>query len=521
MIKKWGFLATVALLGIVQLAFIGQFNTVDTANGDAIDYGGIYISRISSIDTNEWIEIHNSYSQNVEITTLELQNYNTNGNLNPNPPIKLENGLLLANSYTLIKRTSAPSAGSDYEYSSAIVPMTSGGTKLYVNGVKTSDLCWGSFATSSAGQACQAANLTFDYRNPSLTESGHVNVSECELIDLGSAASCNINKLMPVLYPVMYTPGFGGFIPDQPETPDPGDGGGTEPDPDRPPQYCRALQLSEVSTNEQWIELYNSSDFAIRSENLDGCILAVQYGDKTPPNFDRYRVALDQFLGDGIIARYDYILIDVALTDGLGLPKSVSNRTILIHDTGADYSEMTYSSQKNNTSLAYFSDDWKTTYAPTPGAENIYQQWQSCDVGKHINEKTGNCVKDTEPPAECAENQFRNPATGRCKKLDSDRGLAECAVGQFRNPLTNRCKKLPTADDLKLCAEGYERNPETNRCRKVVNGSDAQYALDPMGDELQNSMWVWLGGGGLVLAGGLIIWQFRSEISRLFRRMRK
>jgi len=56
--------------------------------------------------------------------------------------------------------------------------------------------------------------------------------------------------------------------------------------------------------------------------------------------------------------------------------------------------------QKSLTSYANFGVDtdnnetWKVTYNPTPGAENIYQEFRTCEDGKVINTVTGNCVKD-------------------------------------------------------------------------------------------------------------------------------
>jgi hypothetical protein len=289
--------------------------------------------------------------------------------------------------------------------------------------------------------------------------------------------------------------------------------------PELGPQYCDRLLLSEISTNEQWIELYNSSNLTITTDNLVDCFLSVQYGDKLPPNFDRYKLDLEQFLGAGVIAPYGYYVVDVSIADGLSLPKSVKDRMVIIFDAEEDYDEVKYSNQKANVSLAYFANGWKITYAPTPGSENIYQQWQTCDTGKQINEKTGNCVKIPEPPAECADGQYRNPATGRCKKIDGGNTLVDCAEGQFRNPLTNRCKKIASDDELAPCAEGWERNPETNRCRKIVNKGDAEYGIDPTAGSAMSDMWAWMGGGGLALAGGLVTWQFRPEISRIGRRI--
>lgn len=74
-----------------------------------------------------------------------------------------------------------------------------------------------------------------------------------------------------------------------------------------------------------------------------------------------------------------------------------------------------------------------------------------------------------------------NPATGNCvKATTATKTVQECAEGQYRNPLTGRCKKIESSSDPKPCAEGYERNPQTGRCRKIVSPNDGtDYALVP------------------------------------------
>lgn len=296
-------------------------------------------------------------------------------------------------------------------------------------------------------------------------------------------------------------------------------GGQEEETGDDVPQYCSVLQLSEISTNEQWIEIYNDSDFVILPVNLKNCFLSVQYGDKIIDGKPNYRkLNLGSFSGLSRIEEYEYFIISINETS-LSLAKNVKDRSVVIHDNTDDYSDTLYSTQKAGTSLSYFADGWKITYHVTPRAENIYQQWQTCETGKHINEATGNCVKDPEPPAECAEGQFRNPETGRCKKIASEKELVECAVGQFRNPLTNRCKKIAVDDGLKPCAEGWERNPDTNRCRKIISSEPAQFSIDEMEGSDAENYWIWAGIGGLLAVGGVVLWQFRPEISKFFKKI--
>lgn len=304
-----------------------------------------------------------------------------------------------------------------------------------------------------------------------------------------------------------------------------------EEDIEKVTQYCQALVLSEISSVEQWVEIYNKSDLTIFPANMSECLLGVQSGDTKAGglrNYSYYKVS--SFLSFSSINRYAYVVLDLTKTESKNkiIPNSssIKDRSVIIADDETDYDYgAIYKSQKEGTTLSYFADGWKVTYSPTPGEENKYQQYQTCEPGKHINEKTGNCVKDPEPPAECAEGQYRNPETGRCKKIAEANVLAECPEGQYRNPLTNRCKKIATDDDLVPCAEGYERNPETNRCRKIRASENAEYAVEPFGVSNENHTWAIIGAIGIGAIGLLIILQFRHEIAQGFgnivRRIKK
>ena len=159
--------------------------------------------------------------------------------------------------------------------------------------------------------------------------------------------------------------------------------------------------------------------------------------------------------------------------------------------------------QKKSTSYAFFGYDntgqalWRSTYQPTPGAANVYQEFRTCPAGKIINETTGNCVKvaTLEPVQDCPAGKYRNPATGRCKNIET--------------------ATVPTP-----CKEGYERNPETNRCRKIKTNTGADFALIPeTGGESQSFIAIWALVALLALGIGYLIFQFRRELIQLLRRI--
>ena len=94
-----------------------------------------------------------------------------------------------------------------------------------------------------------------------------------------------------------------------------------------------------------------------------------------------------------------------------------------------------------------------------------------------------------------------------------------CPAGKYRNPLTGRCKKIET-EKTKECAPGYERNPETKRCRKIKSANTgADYTLVPTTSGGKN---VFIAAGVVItiIALGVlyVVWQFRREIVRTFRK---
>ena len=206
--------------------------------------------------------------------------------------------------------------------------------------------------------------------------------------------------------------------------------------------FTEVLSYYETLKSEQFIELHNTN-----SEQLlmNGC--KIKYKNKT---YDLNGIIKP----DGYFAYYP---IDFSLT------KNPNNSiTIEIIDANGDViDKMSYpNGQRKATSYALIGYDgdgkeiWKTTYAPTPGEPNNYQEYKTCESGKVINKETGNCVK----------------VTSVSERI--------CKEGQYLNLLTGRCKKIETSK-AKTCKEGYYYNPNTNRCRKIKENNGANYDLKP------------------------------------------
>lgn len=260
-----------------------------------------------------------------------------------------------------------------------------------------------------------------------------------------------------------------------------------EPEPEPVPvQSCAGLKITEIysyyetNADEQFVELYNSLDEDIV---LDAC--ALRYKSKDYPL-------------QGILASKQY-----AVVQNLSLTKDPSSElTLEIVDATGPVESASYAhGQKSGTSFALVDGQWLRTYAPTPAAANVYQEFRSCPDGKVINPETGNCVNETvaQEPAACKEGYYRNPETGRCKKNEE-----------------------PVAE--KVCDEGYELNPETNRCRKIRASNLSDYPVEEITEETHDSPQVFVAVWALVALGVIVIVyvviQFRHEIVKIFRRVK-
>ncbi len=268
---------------------------------------------------------------------------------------------------------------------------------------------------------------------------------------------------------------------------------------------CRGLEFSEVLTyydkeqSEQFIELFNP---LAESINLQGC--QIGYKNKL--------YALEGTINSGGYLTF-YPHSQFSLTKNPKNPSIIS----LIDADGEAVDELAYpNGQKKLTSYAKIIDStgeesWKLTYAITPGRENIYQQYRTCEEGKVINEATGNCVKAT---------SISKSTSSTVSKL-----LEDCPPGKYRNPLTGRCKNIATttSSTLKECAEGYERNPETNRCRKIKKANDgAEFAVKPVAHS-DGTAFIGIGIVVIIILLGVVYvaLQFRHEIIRAARKIRQ
>ncbi len=251
---------------------------------------------------------------------------------------------------------------------------------------------------------------------------------------------------------------------------------------------CRGLRFSEVlsyyddSQAEQFIEFYNAGSEQIL---MDGC--RIKYKNKFYPLNGIVKP-------EGYFVRY---LMDFSITKN---PTNMNALEIVDAD-GIAVDRLEYpNGQRKGASYALIGYNvdgeaiWRVTYAPTPGEPNNYQEFKTCEVGKVINEATGNCVK----------------ITTVAEKV--------CAEGQYLNPLTGRCKKIEVAT-AKTCKEGYVLNEETGRCKKIIENNGANYSLATEVYEEKTSFVAVYTIVGVVLAGiGYVIYEFRREIFRLFRR---
>lgn len=252
---------------------------------------------------------------------------------------------------------------------------------------------------------------------------------------------------------------------------------------------CKNLRFSEILSyyetlkSEQFIEFYNAGSEQIL---MDGC--KIRYKNK---NYELTGILKAE-------GYYAYYPSEFSLTKN----PANANTLEIIDTTGEVVDKLVYpNGQRKGTTYAWIGYDekgeeiWRVTYAPTPGTENNYQEFKTCEAGKVINEATGNCVK----------------VTTLTEKV--------CKEGYYLNILTGRCKKYEEKSE-KTCKEGYYLNPETNRCRKIVENDGADYSLKPENYE-ESSSFVGLYAVLGVIGAGLLymIYEFRKEILKLLKRV--
>ena len=108
---------------------------------------------------------------------------------------------------------------------------------------------------------------------------------------------------------------------------------------------------------------------------------------------------------------------------------------------------------------AFDGSSWRWSSHPSPDGANIFPP---------DTVASGSAAISLLKP--CTPDQYRNPATNRCRSLVSaTTAVQPCQQGQERNPATSRCRAvLAASTSLKPCAAGQTRNPATNRCRSIT-----------------------------------------------------
>ena len=434
-------------------------------------------------DVGEFIELLNLTDAPLVLAGYTLQyDFGSSGSI---PLFTFPEGSYMTGKHLLLKYELSPDADqADLTYARSLA-FEAGPLRLIYEGKTTDSACWRSKTYCS------------DYFSITKFSSSNKQVALRDLED------GEFQKISQELYVPAYDPDESGlYLPPEPDD-DEDEGIGESSDADgvqKLPQ-CRGLELSELLTyyaddkSEQFIEFFNPTAADI---SLDGC--QINYKNK-------FYDLSGSVASGGYYAYY--------LNGQFSLTKNPTNPSLvtLIDADGTSVDEVAYpNGQKKSTTYARIfaadgTESWQITYAMTPGAENVYQKFRSCEEGKIINEATGNCVKVTSLQSAAAT-------------------LAPCPEGKYRNPLTNRCKNIETTSSstLKECAAGYERNPETNRCRKITTPNEgADYSLTPTTSTASQTVFIGLGIVALIVGVGVvyIILQFRQEIARTARKARQ
>ncbi|MDR0955864.1 MAG: lamin tail domain-containing protein [Candidatus Nomurabacteria bacterium] len=492
-------------------------------NSETPNLPAIFVSRLSTANGTEFIELFNSSPVDTPIQNLSVRFFNSNGNAASVAGKTFQDGIFRSNNFLLIKQNGTAN-DSDANYTDNIFTPNGGKVELNLDNQAPQILCW---LSQSAGE-----NLTCDDDSAISFDSSrnYLSVlcsSNLICLDMNNSADH-----------------FGGWQPINPtnnddsggensdnsgensggQTDNNDDGDDNENPPAKSANACQTLEFNELAANidkaDQFIEIYNDSATVA---DLDGCTVEAEHGGSAASKFTFAT-------GDNLPA-YSYRAIWPAKLENFTLTKNPdAGRTLYILDSNGNETgeNLTYSDQTSGTAWAKFTGGWQATYHPTPGAENIFQKWKiaECPAGTARNEATGNCVKIPDEPAACAADEYRNPETGRCKKLvlaSAASTLTACQTGYERNPATNRCRKIVSASTSTLtpCADGWERNPDTNRCRKIQAAGAAKFALAAVNDPAAKRGWMVGGGAALAVSASATLWQFKPEIARLGRRVKK
>ena len=182
-----------------------------------------------------------------------------------------------------------------------------------------------------------------------------------------------------------------------------------------------------------------------------------------------------------------------------------------------------YENPPDGEAWALINNDWAYTTILTPGFENEIKTY---GINENDDDLTASADGESTTPKPCAENQYRNPDTGRCKLIATATStLTPCKEGQYRSPETNRCRNIEVEGaSLAPCKEGQYRSPETNRCRNITEMTKVDHGVKSakVDADARTAWYFWVALiGGFCVAICYALWEWRQEISSLYIKIRR
>jgi len=266
-----------------------------------------------------------------------------------------------------------------------------------------------------------------------------------------------------------------------------------------------SIRITELLPNpagadagKEFIEFYNTADGAVI---LEGYAVAIGCGESKKITTLPQAVTIQP-------GKY-YVLTNETMSFTL----ANTNGCVQLTYQGEPVNErIEYSNAKDDNAWALIDEVWMYTLTVTPGLLNQPSLIASQKQTTAQSEKKA-----------CADNQFRNPETGRCKLISATTSsLTPCKVGQERNPETGRCRAVKRTTQTP-CKEGQFRNPETGRCKGVTKMSNADHAVKGVQSSADNrpQWYYWVGlGGVIILVLGYAVWEWREELRQIVRKLR-
>lgn len=465
----------------------------------------------ASNDYDEYIELYNSSSQQIDIAKFVLEYFNVTNPPAAQQPVQkpIGAGLIEPGAYLILARQPQQIENSLQSPYSSLAD-TGGRLRLVTTeGDVMDEIAW---TNSQSFEQLIVDPLTLLQCNTSAVACSNNRVqSYVRQTNEAGAYYLNPSKWL-LLQPDPHSDELTVLLPEE-STPTEGETPVEDP-VNQPDTTCEGMQLSEMLPNpdgadsgKEFIELFNPTQQPI---NLEGCSL------QTSANTKKYDFEAIEIDPGQYVAFYD------SLT-GLTLNNSAGGTVWLLTPT-TELDMIVYPGALEEDEV--WNDilgDWISSFAPTPGAVNIHLPFKPCAEGQHQSDD-GSCHKlvttAVSSLAPCKPGQVRSLETNRCRSAISTAVavLTPCKQGQERNPETNRCKNV-ASNNLAPCNEGEERNPDTNRCRKISDDSKTLAAVTDVKSETVKPGPAWWVVGLIILVGaGYAVYEWRQDISVWLRK---